>query len=195
MFHSKAVSEFEHGLLLERTGVKSISPILVVKYEGLNFEGAPMGAVASIAPDRYAFGLESILFWGVYDYPGVRDYFRGVARSLGIAGEVVDKNARFRVLSLVYQQIGGLCRSFSEAGLFRHSGGLNNFYFCRATGQVFLTDLDSSLRTDTLPPTRCGLEILRDLISIIHKLFLHFAILQSRAVAGLEELRDHGILV
>ena len=57
-----------------------------------------------------------------------------------------------------------------------------------------MTDLDSSLLLRDIPVVREGLEILRDLISAIHKMFLHFAILQCRGVAGLDVVREYSIL-
>jgi hypothetical protein len=194
MRHDKAQAEYDNGIRLNRKGVPAIAPLMVLRYEDLLFNDAPMGAVASFVSDSYPFGLESILFRGVFSYPGADEYFNGVASSLGRRGNSDDDSSRFGVVSLVYEQIGRLCGSFADSYLFRHSGGLNNFYFDRSSGQVFFTDLDSSLQLEQIPAVRRGWETLRDLISVIHKLFLHFGILCGYGVAGLREIREHDIV-
>ena len=75
MLHEKAVAEYENATRLVEHGIPSISPILVVEYTDLTFEGKHLGAVASYSPDQYPFGLESVLFYDVFNYPDMRRFF------------------------------------------------------------------------------------------------------------------------
>lgn len=196
ILHSKAVSEFRCATALRLRQIPSIAPCAVVKYTDLRFEGNSMGAVISVAPDSYPFGLESILYYPVCRYPAIYDFMEGLRNSLGLpTGDINQATTRLETLEIIYKMIGRLIRSFSESGLYRHSGGLNNFFFSRQHATPYLSDLDSSLELGNIKLEIRWLQIARDICSVLHKLMLHLVSLVRVGNYTVNEVRRFDLVV
>lgn len=171
ILHERAVNEYNNALTLLNKGVHATIPLLAVQYEDrFLFHGKPMGAVVSLAQVTYPSRLHGLLF---YDEQQNRyDYYQLLISELGISGEFAHAEVRLRALKEIGRKLGEAIRGFSEAGLYRYSGGLDNFLFCTQCKKVCLTDLDSSRPLRELPDNVKPLQVLRDLISILYK-FLH----------------------
>jgi hypothetical protein len=103
-----------------------------------------------------------------------KSYFLRLYEVLGIEGDPQNPFVRWQAFAAVCQHVGGLLRGFAEAGLYRYGAHLENLHFDINRGELFLTDLDSSLRLDDLPSVAQPLQVLRDVASALHKIALRF---------------------
>lgn len=167
MTHRRAVSEFVNASKLLRANVPSIVPFAVIQYTDCSFQGEPMGAVISLSYESAPYRLHSMHF-GVENLEAdAQAYYARVRNSLGIAGDPADEVCRLEAIRLLAKQIGQCLNGFAAAGLYRYSGGWDNFQYCIDRGSVLLTDLDSSRDIFEVPPDVRAFVVLRDLASAL----------------------------
>lgn len=69
----------------------------------------------------------------------------------------------------VYQEYGSRIQGFARAGLYRHAGGADNVIYSVERKQLLMIDLDSSRDLADVPQPNQGLEVLRDVASIMYR--------------------------
>jgi hypothetical protein len=181
--HERALLEYTNAARLLEHGVPSVAPLVVVRYPELNFREQSMGAVITLSTERQPYRAH-------VDYIGeygeiAKSYYLRLYQVLGIDGDPQQPFVQWQAFRAVCQHLGRLIRGFSGAGLYRYGAHLENVHFDIDRGELFLTDLDSTLRLDDLPsgpqPLR-SLQILRDIASALHKiaLRLHYFVTLDR---------------
>jgi len=170
--HDRALQEYTNALYLYNHGVSVTPPMLVAEYSDLFFKKKSMGVVVTLSRTTIPFRLNKIL--GQLDKynPNYHIYYQNLIDNLEISRSLDPALQRIEILNILMTKIGDELRKFSSCGVYRHSGGLDNFFYCFKSKKVIFTDLDSSRLLNELPKVVQPLEILRDLISVMHK-FLH----------------------
>lgn len=167
--HERAVQEFANGLILYKSGIHSTIPLMVVEYEGqYTFQGKKMGAVISLAPVKFPYRAHNIMFLRNLE-PEATKYWDEIRLSLRIQDSLDDEIARLKLLKIIGASFGKTLRGFAESGLYRHSGGLDNIFFCTQCHRAVLTDLDSSRNLNELASNVQALQVLRDIASVLYK--------------------------
>jgi hypothetical protein len=189
ILHQRAVLEYSNAARLLEHGVPSIGPLIVIRYPELRFRDQPMGAVITLSTEQLPYRAH-VDYIGEYG-EAAKSYYLRLYEVLGIDGDPQDPFVQWQAFRSVCQQIGGLIRGFAESGLYRYGAHLENLHFDIDRGELFLTDLDSSLRLDELPADVQPLQVLRDVASALHKIALRlhyfvtldrFSIAQIRSV-------------
>ena len=194
IFARRARAEYENASLLWSKGVPSIRPVMWGDYDQLTLHGEQFGFVCSEVDDPYPYNLECIVEYPLYRYPEVDTYFSGVAAAMNLAGKSLSvARDRLAIAGQFYSQIGERLRDFSKCGLYRYSGGINNFFFSRASKKVVIWDLDSSCRLSEVTERFRWLEVLRDLCSCYHKIFIRGMPLLALGHYSLGDFRSAGL--
>jgi hypothetical protein len=174
MLHSRAEREFQAASELYQQNVPVTVPLAVVKYDNMTFQGNPMGAVVTLGYDPYPFRCSNVIFGCDAARKPLKHYCDSLLdRLCGGAGE--DKARCIDVLTTMASKFGQRMRAFSSCGLYRHSGGLDNFLYSESCNAVILTDLDSSRPLSELSDNVKVLQILRDLGSVLYKFIDRFS--------------------
>jgi hypothetical protein len=185
----RAEREFAIGTHLYRAGLSVTLPIMVAKYPALSFRGRPLGIVVSGVPSRHPLRLDSLIF----EEPAIaglqRSFKADVCRALD-KSEYDDA----AVLKSIYNLYGQELRRLPEAGLFRHSGGINNAYFDCDNKAAVLTDFDSSLYLEDLPRHCRPLEIIRDCASAVYKLLFRHMHPAALDRFSMKTVKDRGFV-
>ncbi len=177
--YERALREYKNAVQLYRHGVPCTIPLMVVRFsDNYQFEGEPMGAVICLAPESRGERLSTIQFGkavkrGLDSHADA--YYDEIRAAIHIDGNPELETTRLKTLTYMARQVGKIIHDFSAAGLFRHASGWANFEFNRATKQVYLTDLDSSLPLEIRPPEAQALEVLRDLGSTAYRMLSKYA--------------------
>lgn len=170
MKYSRALNEYNNAYILYAQHVPSVTPFLVVSWKSLFYENEQLGMVVSLSSEPSPCRLHSVLYGdGVSN---CNEYVGSVYRSLEINDYLPLDTRRLTAVNILSRKIGGLMQEFSLAGLYRHSGGWDNFHYCTNTTNVFLTDLDSSKLVSELDIDLRSLYILRDFVSVLYKFFV-----------------------
>lgn len=195
ILHSRALLEYRNAETLLRHDVPCIVPMAVLEYsEPLRFEGKVMGAALSLMPESTIFRLSTIQFGDAVHYgtnPAADAYYDRVRTRLEIEGDPADERTRLATLTPLMRKIGVLTRRFSLAGLFRYSPELSNYEFDFDRGLPVLTDLDSTLELDSLPPPLRTLQALRDLASVTYRAMAKFATPSVLGAYSFDRLLEH----
>ncbi|MFK7906071.1 MAG: SET domain-containing protein-lysine N-methyltransferase [Chitinophagales bacterium] len=178
ILHERALLEYESAKILMENGVPSTIPFMVISYEGeYEFKGKPMGVVVNLSPEADTVRL-SIFQYGQAVHHGqdatADAYFDKICNSLGITGQRHLETTRLQVMNLLARKIGALLHDFSAAGLYRYSSEWSNFEYNFGTKEVFLTDLDSTLKLKDLPVNMRPLQVLRDFGTAAYRLIAKF---------------------
>jgi hypothetical protein len=188
--HNRALREYDNAVSLLTQKVPVTAPFLVAKYKGLLFKDQELGVVVSLLPFEYPYRLHLILHDRRKLSETEQRFVGEVYQSCGVHAESYDYYDQLKVINTIYQIYGCTVRKFSQAGLYRHSGGLDNLYYNTANARAYLTDLDSSDDLQKLPEDIRSLQILRDFASVLYK-FL-YRICSSRLIHShhIEPLRE-----
>ena len=180
ILHERALLEYSNAATLLEHGVPSIGPLVVVQYCDLRFRDAPMGAVITLSTEQHPYRAH-VDYIGEYGESG-KSYFLRLYSVLGIDGDPRNPFVQWQAFRAVCQHLGALIRRFADAGLYRYGAHLENVHFDVHRGELFLTDLDSSLRLDDLPCAAQPLQVLRDIASALHKIArrLHYFVTLDR---------------
>lgn len=169
MTHERAIREFNNALTLYKKGIHSTIPFVVVEYEEkYTFQEKRMGAVISLSPVKFPYRVHNIIF-SEHLEPEEAKYWDQIRLLMEVGGSLRNEITRLKMLKTIGSSFGRTLRGFAEAGLYRHSGGLDNIFFCTQCQRVVLTDLDSSRSLDELPPNIQALQVLRDITSVLYK--------------------------
>ncbi len=175
---NRAVQEFDVSEHLFKYKCPSILPIQVYKYtdpsmrflSGETGEPDPLGVVITGLPDRSYLRVDSIFYYHYLDATERAD----LAQWMDLLKITNRSNPALALITALSKLYGKTIRKFSESGLYRYSGAPDNYSYCSDTGEVFLIDLDSSLKLDTLSPQQQTLEVMRDAASGIAYLLAFF---------------------
>jgi hypothetical protein len=167
ILHERAVLEYTNAVTLHEQNVPSIAPLAVVRYSNLSFHGQPLGAVISLSTEQHPYRtyVNYLEKYGENAGP----YFLRVYQALGVDGDPLNPFVQWQAYTIICRRLGALLRTFAEAGFYRYSSHLGNFHFDVDRNELFLTDLDSSRRLDSLPPDMQVLQIMRDVASTLYK--------------------------
>ncbi len=189
--HHRAVQEYEIALHLHNNQVSVTPPLLVIEYPDSFFGENTMGAVVSLVEESIPYRLDRI-FQGNQEDVNYWKFYKNLLDDLMIFPNKTLEAQKAKTLQKVMEKIGSELFKFSFCGAFRHSGGLDNFYYCFRTHQVVFTDLDSSLFLTRINEKNRPLEILRDLISVMHKFLHHLSALVNKSSSDvIRELRKN----
>lgn len=179
ILHDKAICEYNCALHLLKHDVPAIVPLAVVKYNSLpKFNGESLGAAICLSPSKFPYRLGEIQS-GAALRPGLDkskdEYCRLLFESAEINGGPYNELKRLELLKHIAFNAGKLINDFSASGLFRYSAALQNFEYDFDKRQLVLTDLDSSLFLNTLPPNLQRLQVIRDFGSLLYHFTVGFA--------------------
>jgi hypothetical protein len=177
--HQRALNEYNCALHMLKHNVPAIVPLAVVKYNDLpRFEEQDLGAVVCLSPSRYPHRLGEVQH-GAALRPGIDkskdEYYHLLLDAFEIDADPYTEITRLRLLKKLSRKVAGVINKFSTCGLFRYSSTLQNFEFDFRSKEVVLTDLDSTLFLNSLPPHLQRLQVIRDLASIIYHVMVGFA--------------------
>lgn len=164
----RAKQEFFVSKSLVENGCPSIIPIHVYQYMDSDMKFSsdqgdpkPLGAVVTGLFENNPLRADSVFDYETLDENTKKEIDAWI-QHLNCC------NNSHRSLSLIAKLsklFGKTIRKFSEAGFFRYSGAPDNYSYCKDTGEVFLIDLDSSLRICDLSSTEKSLQVIRDTAS------------------------------
>ena len=172
---SRGKAEFDNAAILLKHDVPAVMPVRYGDYPELTWEGEPMGFVFLALPHRDVGRV------GRYFEPQ-RDERGNLRRPNAELVELVQQRfdimdpsnlsgPMMRFIREVEEKSGACLRGFTDAGLARFAGHTGNFSYCVDAREVFLHDLDSSVKLDSLDPETRGLTIIRDIESALFGLF------------------------
>jgi hypothetical protein len=172
ILHDRAAREHRAATILRRHGVPAMEPYLVVRYPELRFQGEPMGAVITLSPtpEPYRAHVDYVDRHG----EAAERYFERLFAALGLPADQWDERRRVEAIGRLGEEVGRVLRAMAGAGLYRYSSWFENFHFSLETGQLLLTDLDSTAELALLPPECRVLQILRDLGGAVYKVLRRF---------------------
>jgi hypothetical protein len=165
----RALQEYSNALALNDHNVPSILPIAAYRYDEIDeFNGVKLGAVASLAPTTKPYPMDFLL-WNAKDITPDHKEFGDRIQYLFDTEALQFAFANDLTVETAYR-VGRSLRLFAAAGLYRHSSGWDNFLINDLSGEIFFTDLDSSLPLDNLKPGVRGQQALRDLCGALYRL-------------------------
>ncbi len=179
--HRRALQEYEAALHLYKNKVSVTPPLLVAEYPDHLFEGKVMGVAVSLVEENNPYRLDRVLFQTEKNNPQFQKFYEALFEDLKVSKTSEPKMQRTEILAKLMQKVGEELYKFSSSGIYRHSGGLDNFYYCLGSQKVVFTDLDSSRFLKTTEKEIQPLEILRDQISVMHKFLHHLASLIEKS--------------
>jgi hypothetical protein len=164
----RARQEYDNARTLYHAGVPAILPFAVYRYDdGKLFGGEPIGAVVSLAPDQSPYSLDFLCLGEGDPTPAQEAHYRAARNCL--VGNQINEVATLSAQAIVGHRIGKTLRQMAQAGLYRYSAGWDNFYLNKNTGDVYLTDLDSTRRLSELPPEIGGMQVMRDMAGALYR--------------------------
>jgi hypothetical protein len=166
-------------------------PVRLYRWDG-DDAAATLCVVVSLAPTAWPYRAD-LVFADPRSLSGPREEFaRSVVAPLGLASTL-------RLLAAGY---GAALRRLTDAGLFRHSGSVDNWGIayerwlaCPDPSAVFLTDLDSLRELDEASERRRPLEVLRDVASGLFNAAAAMMLPHGRAAGALDRVEATEILV
>lgn len=165
----RARQEFDNARLLAQAGVPAIYPLSVCVYDELpKFRGESLGVVTSLTSDASPYSLDWMLVRTQAASARLADR-KTVLTCLGAHAFDDSMEGRLSILSATAAKIGILMRQFAKAGLYRYSSGWDNFHINRRTGELYLTDLDSSRRLSELSANVRAMQVLRDMAGTLYR--------------------------
>lgn len=195
--HNRAIQEYENAQILFESGVYSIIPYMVIKYDDLFFETksniSQMGAVLSLCPEENPYRLLFLGWDNKYVTKELLEYYDCIKKRLNISGNILDVRTKLAVSAMIAEQFGNSVRGFTEAGRFIHSGGWENIQFDMERGHIFLTDLDSSKDINIIPERMRAIQSLRDLISNLYRYLNKVYYPKAIKMYGLENILEYDI--
>ncbi len=162
---NRAKQEFFVSKSLVEYGCPSIVPIRV--YEYMNFDmrfssnkrhPESLGVVVTGLLESNSLRADSIFDYETLDENCQKEIDVWI-RHLSCCDS---RHPSLCLITKLSKLFGKTIRKFSEAGFFRYSGAPDNYSYCSVTGEVFLIDLDSSLKICELSPIEKSLQIIRD---------------------------------
>jgi hypothetical protein len=148
---------------------------MAVRYAAdMVFNSQRLGAVVSLSPSAEPYRLHGLHLGPPSTSESEALFLASVCRTLGISGGIQLESVRLKALARLSSSIADILSRMAIAGLFRHSGGLDNFTFDMEAGTPAFIDLDSTLEMETVPFSLRPLYAVRDLISFIQKLLNKF---------------------
>lgn len=168
LYLDKAYNEYNNALLLLNSHVSCELPLFVCHYSDLTFSERPLGCVVSLLPEKYPCRIDTFLFEEINNNDFEVEYNQRIFASFN--SNDYSSDSRFKIFCSILGLYGSELLNFSMAGLFRHSGGVNNLYLNLNEHKVVFTDLDSSCFLNSLPQKIQALEVIRDAASVLFKI-------------------------
>jgi hypothetical protein len=161
----RAMREFDAALSMSRLSAGGVRPVRVyrltdppLRFPEADSDGADgdgLAAVATFVPTGWPQRLDTLFLTPDRLSAADREFVDRVRQGRSLIDTVAE-------LATGY---GRALRVFNEAGLFRHSGTVDNWGVVPEDSRVFLTDLDSTRQLGTVGAARRPFEVLRDVSS------------------------------
>ncbi|MCU7725990.1 hypothetical protein ODJ79_19880 [Actinoplanes sp. KI2] len=156
----RAMREFNTALGMSRLDPHVVRPVRVYQLidPPLRFptgDGENFAVVATLVPTAWPQRADTLLRAPERLTADDREYIERVRRGRSLIDTMAELAAGY----------GAALRLFTEAGFFRHSGSVDNWGIAPESGQVFLTDLDSTQTLTIVGEARRPVEVLRDVAS------------------------------
>ncbi len=167
----RALQEYNTALSLLASGCPTIIPLLVYRYSSDSVVdgprdrpgAAPLGVVVSGLPGASHIRADAIFKLPAHSHAISEDLtLQAWMQSLGADRDPCPRLALLTRLAGLY---GKTIRKFTEAGFYRYSGAADNYSYCPDQREVYLIDLDSSLKLELVAPRKRSLEVMRDAAS------------------------------
>lgn len=179
-------SEFENALTLFQAGVPACIPVSWGIYsdqmwEGKNMEYVILGLPAA-STQRVTAAFEPDVTSNEYRLNGIMKRF--IQIQLGDIHRKKLGQAAIKVTEVLGLEMGKLLRKAHEAGVARFAGHLGNISWLQEGRSLYLHDLDSSVKLDSLHPNAKALTKVRDIESALFGLAHSFTHASLFWIAG-----------